>query len=93
MKLHSERSDEMPLSSIKHQSLRANIEIPAMDDPNHILITQDERRAGEAHFRSIYANATLGMYASHPRTRTNADKARGSCQLSSIISAPCYNQR
>ncbi|MEO7909372.1 MAG: PAS domain-containing protein, partial [Roseiflexaceae bacterium] len=37
-----------------------------MEDPN-LLITEAERRAGDVHVRSMYENATIGMY------RTTAD--------------------
>ena len=40
-----------------------------MDDPNRMLITEDDLRASEAHFRSVYENATIGMYRTTPDGR------------------------
>src|SRR5215213_9702184 len=52
-----------------HQSLRAKFGIPAMDDRNRTLITADERHADEAHVRSMYENAAIGMYRTTPDGR------------------------
>jgi PAS domain S-box-containing protein len=35
-----------------------------MDDPNSILITADDQGAGEAHVRSMYEHAAIGMFRS-----------------------------
>jgi hypothetical protein len=37
-----------------------------MDDPIHTLITEDDLPASEARFRSVYENATIGMYRTTP---------------------------
>jgi two-component system cell cycle sensor histidine kinase/response regulator CckA len=40
-----------------------------MDDPIRILITEDDLGLGEARFRSMYENATIGMYRTTPDGR------------------------
>ncbi len=40
-----------------------------MDDPIPTLITEDDRHAGEAHFRSVYEHATIGIYRTTPDGR------------------------
>jgi two-component system, cell cycle sensor histidine kinase and response regulator CckA len=40
-----------------------------MDDPFRVLIPEDDQRAGEAGFRSVYENALIGMYRTTPDGR------------------------
>src|SRR5690349_5968655 len=41
----------------------------AMDVSSPILIAEDDLYASEAHFRSMYENATIGMYRTTPDGR------------------------
>ena len=45
-----------------------------MDDPIRILITEDDLRADEGHFRSVYENAMIGMYRTTPEGRILSTK-------------------
>jgi PAS domain S-box-containing protein len=55
----------MPQSIIAYPISMLKIEI-LMDEPFYILITEADLRADESRFRSVYENATIGMYRTTP---------------------------